>query len=295
MNTDFIIENGELIKYRGTGTYVEIPDGVTSIGYGAFLRSENLVSVKFPDSVTKVGQKVFGDCTSLTEISFGKGMTAISSAMFAGCTALTSIVIPDTVKKVGSMAFGKCASLSEVVFGKGMNEISSSMFQDCTALTSIVIPEHIRFISMNAFRLCKNLRSVTLMPTLERIGSAAFSECAELYEIKMPGGIPKIKFSDETSIIKVNQNARFFVRVYLFGDKTQNDEFDSACKEYILKNPFACLYESLCVNSIVYAKKLIEVVGRVEEDKLIRLIDFATERNQEDFREFFLEIKNKYY
>ncbi len=249
MDTDFIIENGVLLEYKGTGTHAEIPDGVTSIRKNAFSGSENLVSVRIPDSVKKVGFQAFRGCTSLTDI----------------------------------------------VFGKGIEEISSGMFMKCTGLTSVVIPDNIRTIAMIAFRECTNLRSVTLPPTLERIGSDAFSECNELYEIKMPGGIPKIKFMDETSIIKVNQNARFFVRVYLFGDKTQNDDFDSACKEYILEKPFTYLFDALCVNSLVYAKKLLSVVGKVEEDKLIRLIDFATERNQEDFRELFLECKNKYY
>ena len=33
---DFVIENSILIKYTGTEPYVEIPDGITVIGEGAF-------------------------------------------------------------------------------------------------------------------------------------------------------------------------------------------------------------------------------------------------------------------
>lgn len=41
-NNDFEIENGVLVKYTGAGGDVVIPDGVTSIGNGAFSGCQNI-------------------------------------------------------------------------------------------------------------------------------------------------------------------------------------------------------------------------------------------------------------
>ena len=60
--SDFIIENGVLKKYVGPGGDVTIPEGVTSIGDGAFRCCESLKSVTIPDSVTSIGNGAFGWC-----------------------------------------------------------------------------------------------------------------------------------------------------------------------------------------------------------------------------------------
>ena len=52
--SDFIIENGILIKYKGTESDLVIPDGVTGIGDKAFWKCTNLKSVTLPEGVTQV-------------------------------------------------------------------------------------------------------------------------------------------------------------------------------------------------------------------------------------------------
>ena len=57
--SNFEIENGVLIKYRGYGGDVVIPDGVTSIGDGAFWDCRYLRKVVIPDSVISIGIELF--------------------------------------------------------------------------------------------------------------------------------------------------------------------------------------------------------------------------------------------
>ena len=108
---DFIIEDGVLKNYLGTGGDVTIPDSVTSIGDSAFSECENLTSITIPDSVTSIGGWAFEWCTNLTSITIPDGVTSIGDSAFRGCSNLTSITIPTSVKNIGKSAFDGCESL----------------------------------------------------------------------------------------------------------------------------------------------------------------------------------------
>lgn len=49
---------------------IDIPDGVTTIGYYAFEHCYNLTSIVIPDSVTSIGYYAFYGCTSLTDVYY---------------------------------------------------------------------------------------------------------------------------------------------------------------------------------------------------------------------------------
>ena len=66
--SDFIIENGILTKYVGTGGDVVIPEGVTSIGNSAFSWCRRLTSVTIPDSVTSIDNCAFEGCSNLNAV-----------------------------------------------------------------------------------------------------------------------------------------------------------------------------------------------------------------------------------
>jgi hypothetical protein len=67
---DFVIEDGVLIEYKGSGGKVVIPDGVTEIADYVFYYNDTITSITVPESVTKCGSRCFGGCTSLKEITF---------------------------------------------------------------------------------------------------------------------------------------------------------------------------------------------------------------------------------
>ena len=88
---DFEIENGTLKGYIGEGGAVIIPDGVISIGDGAFYDCKKLASVIIPDSVTSVGEDTFRDWKSLTSITIPDSVTSIGKSAFQGRESLTCI------------------------------------------------------------------------------------------------------------------------------------------------------------------------------------------------------------
>lgn len=65
------------VSYNGT-TYT-----ITGIGYSAFRKCSNLISVTIPNSVKKIDDWAFGECRNLKSITIGSGVTAIGDYAFS--------------------------------------------------------------------------------------------------------------------------------------------------------------------------------------------------------------------
>ena len=177
---DFVIEDGVLKKYLGTGGDVTIPDGVTSIGDSAFYECEKLKSITIPDSVTSIGGEAFYGCEKLTSIIIPDGVTSIGNSAFRWCENLTSITIPDGVTSIGVSAFEGCKKLTSITIPGSVTSIGDSAFYGCGKLTSITIPDSVLSIGEKAFYGCQNLISITIPTSVKNIGKSAFDGCESL-------------------------------------------------------------------------------------------------------------------
>jgi hypothetical protein len=97
------------------GNYV-IPNGVTTIGYEAFMNCSKLTSVAFGDSVTSIGEGAFYGCSGLTNLTIPNSVTTIGYAAFDSCSKMTSVAIGDSVTNVGDYAYKGCSNLVSVYF-----------------------------------------------------------------------------------------------------------------------------------------------------------------------------------
>ena len=87
--SDFVINNGVLEKYTGKGGDVIIPEGVTSIGNGAFASCFALTSVVIPEGVTSIGERAFHSCIKLTKASIPNSVSLIGFGAFTDCVELS--------------------------------------------------------------------------------------------------------------------------------------------------------------------------------------------------------------
>lgn len=100
---DYVILNGVLIKYMGSGGDIIIPDSVTTIGQSAFSNCETITSVIIPDSVTSIEASAFLNCTNLSKAVFPDSIEIIDGGAFYN-TNLSEISIPETTV-IGRSAF----------------------------------------------------------------------------------------------------------------------------------------------------------------------------------------------
>ena len=148
-----------LISYpegKASSTYT-IPQGIISIGNGAFFDNSSLKSITIPDSVTSIGDWAFSSCDSLTSITIPDSVTSIGVGAFESCYSLTSITIPDSVTSIGDNAFYSCDSLITVSIPDSVTAIGKSAFEKCGSLTTVSIPDSVTTIGYYAFDNCFNL------------------------------------------------------------------------------------------------------------------------------------------
>lgn len=166
---EFEIIGGRLVKYRGAGTEVVIPDTVTVIGGDAFDSCSGITSVAIPDSVRSIEDDAFKGCSSLQEIRIPGSVTTLGRCFYS-CTALKRIVIPDPVTSM-SETFMDCTSLGSVQLSGSVESIGRWTFRGCTSLKEIVIPEGTKVISWSAFEGCTALKKITLPYSLQEFSS----------------------------------------------------------------------------------------------------------------------------
>lgn len=179
---------------------VEIPKGVTSIGWGAFSGCSGLISVSIPDSVTSIGNNAFSGCSGLISVTIPDSVTSIGRSAFSGCSGLTSITIPFVGEKMdgtGETSFdhifgiGVPDSLKEVVITGGAS-IGDWAFSGCSGLKSITIPDSVTSIGEYAFSGCSGLKSVSIPDGVTSIGRSAFNGCIDLTSVTIPDSVTSI-------------------------------------------------------------------------------------------------------
>lgn len=91
-NDVLTIENGVLTKCKEDAVNVVIPEGVTEIGEGVFVKCDSLKSVVFPSSIKLIDDNTFFECNSLSSMVIPEGLSKIGNNAFQNCTALDTIV-----------------------------------------------------------------------------------------------------------------------------------------------------------------------------------------------------------
>ena len=159
-------------------TAITLPDGLQSLGRGAFDSCASLTNTTLPAAITAVPGKCFADCTKLLNVKYAGTVTAIGDLAFESCKALTAAPIPETVTAIDKAAFTGCTALTDVTIPVGVSTIPEDCFRGCTALADIDLPGTVTHVGHNAFTGCtalKDVRCYGAAPAVEPGNSEAHS------------------------------------------------------------------------------------------------------------------------
>lgn len=148
-------------------TGVIIPDGVTTIGFGAFWECANLTDVTIPDSVTHIDEYAFWRC-GITSMTIPAGVIRIGDNPFVGCALKRFDVSPDNpiYEQIDGVLFDKqqkmlvsypSAREGPYAIPEGVTSIGGFAFYECEGLTSVTIPGSVTDIGWEPFEGCADV------------------------------------------------------------------------------------------------------------------------------------------
>lgn len=172
---DFLITDGTLTKYTGSGGEVRLPESVTKIGADAFKNCGSLTGVVIPRGVTAIGENAFWGCENLERIRLPEGVLTIGSGAFCRCIRLAEVLLPDGITSIGNAAFFGCGKLVKVRLPDGLTILEADVFRNCSSLTGITVPESVASIGSLAFDGCAKLKDIRLPDRPMRIDKRGFS------------------------------------------------------------------------------------------------------------------------
>lgn len=103
---DFKIEGRKLLRYRGKGENVIVPDCVLSLGKGVFT-GKLVKSVIVPSGVREIEEAAFSLCPCLETAKLPKSLRSIGAAAFFSCGVLKTIDFDGTVEEWNAVTKGK--------------------------------------------------------------------------------------------------------------------------------------------------------------------------------------------
>ncbi len=98
-----------------TSQPITLPEGLRSLGEGAFSGCKELPSINYPAALTEIPVQAFNGCANLLEIKLPETIRSVGDGAFGGCKRVKEISIPTSLEK-GSRVFVDCDSALNVTY-----------------------------------------------------------------------------------------------------------------------------------------------------------------------------------
>lgn len=109
---------------------VTLPETIESIDRMAFFKCEMLEEIEIPEGVTTIGFSCFGGCLELEKVTVPESLELVDEFAFLSCSSLEEIVFGKNLKKLGPNCFNRCEMLMRVVLPKE-TEVDETAFTMC--------------------------------------------------------------------------------------------------------------------------------------------------------------------
>lgn len=153
----FVWDGTTLVKYKGKGGNVTIPDKCTTIATGAFFNDETITGITIPASVTEIEHQAFYRVPNLDTIVVDPKNSVYNSNGDCNAIILTEYnelvvgsnktTIPEGVEIIGTYAFKARQGFKNLVLPSSVSSIDPWAFDDCPLETITVSKENTTYTS----------------------------------------------------------------------------------------------------------------------------------------------------
>lgn len=112
---------------RSPLTGVNLPTGLTNLGYGAFYMNHDLTSIDIPDGVEVLAERTFRSCLALKEVKLPAHLKEIEDECFSLCISLTELTLPNQLEFLGNNIFYSTA-ITKLHLPASVNTIAPDAF-----------------------------------------------------------------------------------------------------------------------------------------------------------------------
>ena len=150
-------------NFQGLTGELTIPEGITSIGRGAFYKT-SFTTINYNAINCEMGAQfdelentytyecVFGWCQNLETLNIGENVQIIPTRAFNVEGFSSTLVIPNSVTTIGDYAFSGTGFTGDLVIPNSVTTIGTSAFYNAGFNGALTIPENIATIGREAFR-----------------------------------------------------------------------------------------------------------------------------------------------
>ena len=252
-----VINDQPWYNYKDHITSVEIENGITSIGHGAFYKCTSLTSITIPDSVKSIGEDAFYNCTNITDVycyaypdkltwndggcnDFKKDGPTVCHVREEHIDTYESEFGGKVNVRFEESAMDKCGDHAYWCFESDPGKLTISgtgamdeydpndqtWYNYKDNITSVVIENGITSIGNYAFYNYTSLKSVTIPDSVTSIGFCAFFNCESLTSVEIPKNV--------TSIVPdAFYNCTGITDVYCYADPDKLTWYEFGCDDFI--------------------------------------------------------------
>ncbi len=102
---DFRIRDGVLEAYTGREEFLNVPDGIHTIGEGAFKGCVSVKRIVLPGGLRRIEEGAFKGCRRLEEVEIPQGVTGLGAYAFHRCHELKRLCCPGRQRNSGPAPF----------------------------------------------------------------------------------------------------------------------------------------------------------------------------------------------
>lgn len=133
---------------------LRIPEGIRTVGDGAFKDCTGYYSITIPAYVNKIGNNAFEGCSKVRTVTFqganaSFGPVTVGDGAFKNCTVLNKVVFDEksNVVSFGAGAFENCENISSITLPDTLQELPSGLFAGCKSLVYVDVSAQHPYLS----------------------------------------------------------------------------------------------------------------------------------------------------